>query len=141
MQDRPVAQKRNSASYAISQRIQRAFGKQLQEARERKGTLQKVLAAELDLSRTSISNIERGTHRIFLDQVYAAAHALGVEPVALLPSIAEIYDDMPIHTPPDDPLPSAAAAQARDVARTLQMGLSSEKRVRRPSSASSRHRR
>jgi transcriptional regulator with XRE-family HTH domain len=126
-----VAQKRNSASYAISQRLQRAFGKKLQQARESKGTLQKVLAAELGLSRTSISNIERGTQRIFLDQVYAAAHALGTEPHALLPSIADIYDDMPIHTPSDDPLSNAAAVQARDVVRTVQMGLSAEKRARR----------
>jgi transcriptional regulator with XRE-family HTH domain len=136
-----VAQKRDSASYAVSQRLQRAFGKKLQEARDRKGTLQKVLAAELGLSRTSISNIERGTQRIFLDQVYAAAHALVVEPVALLPSIADIYDDKAIHTPPDDPLSNAAAVQARDVVRTVQMGLSAEKRVRRPRHASSRRRR
>ena len=135
-----MALKRNSASYGISQRLQRAFGKKLQEARERKGTLQKVLAAELSLSRTSISNIERGTHRIFLDQVYAAAHALGVEPVALLPLIADVYDHMPIHTPPDDPLSNAAAVQARDVARTVQMGLSVEKRAPRRGRASSKHR-
>jgi transcriptional regulator with XRE-family HTH domain len=140
VQNAPVAQKRSPAKYATSQRLQRAFGKKLQEARERTGTLQKVLAAELGLSRTSISNIERGTHRIFLDQVYAAAYALGVEPVALLPSIADIYDDMPIHTPADDPLSHAAAVQARDIARTVQMGLSTENRARRPRYASSRHR-
>jgi transcriptional regulator with XRE-family HTH domain len=135
-----VAHKRDSASYAISQRLQRAFGKKLQEARACKGTLHKLLAAELGLSRTSVSNIERGTQRIFLDQVYTAAHALGEDPVALLPSIADIYDEMPVHTPPDDPLSNAAAVQARDVARTVQMGLSAEKRPRRLRYASSRHR-
>ena len=136
-----MAQKRDSGSYAVSQRLQRAFGKKLQEVRDRKGTLQKVLAAELGLSRTSISNIERGAQRIFLDQVYAAAHALSVEPVALLPSIADIYDDMPVHTPPDDPLSNAAAVQARDIVRTVQMGFSAETRQRRSGHASSRRRR
>jgi transcriptional regulator with XRE-family HTH domain len=133
-----VARKRDGNSYAVSQRLQRAFGKKLQEVRERKGALQKVLADELGLSRTSVSNIERGTHRVFLDQVYGAARALGVDVATLLPSISDIYTEAPIHTPSDDPLPDAAAVQARDVARTVQMDFGNERRSRRPGSTSGR---
>ena len=119
----------------MSRRVQRAFGTRLKDARRRKSALQKILAGELGLSRTSISNIERGTHRIFLDQVYAAAKALDVDVVELLPPLSEIYNPTEIHTASDDPLSHVAAARAREVVRTVQEGLvRSEERRRKNAS-------
>lgn len=115
----------------MSRRVQRAFGARLQDVRRRKAALQKILAGQLGLSRTSISNIERGTHRIFLDQVYAAAKALDVDVTELLPPLSEIYNPTDIHTASDDPLSHTAAASAREVVRTVQEGLVRAKARRR----------
>lgn len=120
---RLLSQRRPDRSYETSRRIQRAFGMRLKQAREAKGGLQKILADQLGLSRTSISNIERGTHRVFLDQVYAAAHALRVEVTDLLPPVSEVYAEFGVHAASDDPLPDAAAVNAREVARSIQMGI------------------
>ena len=117
-----MSQKRPDGSYEVSRRVQREFGMRLQEVRRRKSGLQKILAGQLGLSRTSISNIERGTHRVFLDQVYAAAHALGVEVMELLPPVSEVYTPPEIHTVSDDPLSDMTAARAMEVARTIQDG-------------------
>lgn len=135
-----MARKRDGTSYLASQRLQSAFGRKLQDVREQKGILQKVLADKLGLSRTSISNIERGTHRVFLDQVYAAARALGEEPASLLPPLAEIYSDLLIHTPSDDPLSNAAAIQAQDVVRHVQKDLAEKHQVARGRSDRDRRR-
>jgi len=107
----------------VSRRVQRSFGARLKEARKGKLELQKVLGDRLSLSRTSISNIERGTHRVFLDQVYAAAHALGVDIADLLPPLSDIYAPVELHTPFDDPLSDTAAAHAKEVALTVQQDL------------------
>ena len=117
-----MSQKRPDGSYEVSRRVQRAFGTRLKEARRGK-SLQKNLAEQLGLSRTSISNIERGTHRVFLDQVYAAAHALGVEVADLLPPVSEIYSSVEVHTASDDPLSGQAVARAVAIARTVQEDL------------------
>lgn len=81
--------------------MQRFFGSRLQAVR-RGGLQQRVtqdaLAEALEVSRTSVSNIERGRHRVFLDQVYAAAHALGVEVTELLPTMEEVFPDAAIST-------------------------------------------
>jgi len=118
---RSVSRRRDDQSYELARRIQRAFGVRLQTARARKGSLQKVLAGHLNLSRTSISNIERGTHRVFLDQVYAAAYALGVEVTDLVPTVAEIYASERVHTASDNPLPEKVAREADHVAKTIQL--------------------
>lgn len=119
----PLSQRRPARSYEASRRVQRAFGARLKQVREAKGGLQKVLADHLCLSRTSVSNIERGTHRVFLDQVYTAAHALGVEVTDLLPSTTEVFAEVEVHTASDDPLSASAATNALEIARTIQSGL------------------
>ena len=118
-----VSRKRASQSYELSYRVQRAFGARLQQIRKRRGSLQKILADHLGLSRTSVSNIERGTHRVFLDQVYVAAYALGVDVSELLPPISNIFATPGIHTASDDPLPADAAARADRIAKTVQREL------------------
>jgi transcriptional regulator with XRE-family HTH domain len=124
----------------MSRRVQRAFGARLKDVR-RGRTLQKNLADQLGLSRTSISNIERGTHRIFLDQVYAAAHALGVELIELLPPVSDIYSAVKIHTASDDPLPDLATARAIEVARNVQENLAKRGSNERRLGPVSKHRR
>ncbi|NOT09559.1 MAG: helix-turn-helix transcriptional regulator [Gemmatimonadales bacterium] len=77
----------------MSQKVQHAFGKRLRELRSlaHPKISQDVLAETLQVSRTSISNIENGRHRVFLDQVYAAAARLGVQVHELLPPEEDIF--------------------------------------------------
>ena len=76
---------------AFIKKLQTAFGKKLKaQRRTSNAPKQEVLADALDVTRTTISNIENGKHRVFLDQVYLAAEALGVPVTSLLPEIDAI---------------------------------------------------
>lgn len=93
---RPMSRRRTGEGTALNQRVQRAFGQRLKEARKRdirRRVNQDELAEALEISRTSVSNIERGRHRVFLDQVYVAARTLGVEVRDLLPSVDEVFSE------------------------------------------------
>lgn len=70
--------------------IQEAFGHRLRAERLRRGIGQKVLASGLRISRTTVSNLERGVQRPYLDQVYAAAQILGITAAELLPAEADL---------------------------------------------------
>lgn len=64
--------------------IYRVFGSRLREAREQADVTQEELARRVDLSRTSITNIEKGRQRILLHQVLNLAGALNVDPAQLM---------------------------------------------------------
>lgn len=95
---------RTGASRDIARRVQLEFGKRLKRAREEKGLKQLALASKLGLTRTSISNIERGEQRIFLDLAYEAAAFLGIEVAALIPPVSEVVVMPRIHSVADAPL-------------------------------------
>lgn len=65
--------------------LYRAFGRALRSAREDAELTQKQLAERVGLSRTSVTNIERGSQHVALHQLFLFAAAVGVEPSALLP--------------------------------------------------------
>jgi transcriptional regulator with XRE-family HTH domain len=81
---------------------------------------QDALAVALDVSRTSISNIERGHHRVFLDQVYAAARELGVDISDLLPTMEEVFPSSELRTSPDAMVSAQSVLTVTDLARTIQ---------------------
>lgn len=62
-----------------------AFAERLRDIRRQKALSQDALARRADLSRTSITNIERSRQHVSLDVLYRLADALGVEPQELLP--------------------------------------------------------
>jgi len=65
----------------------KAFGKLLRLKREqRDGLTQEKLGLLIGLSRTSITNIEKGRQHISLHQLFVLAEALKVRPEALLPA-------------------------------------------------------
>lgn len=66
-----------------------------------------------------MSNIERGRHRIFLDQVYIAAKELGVPVTDLLPAPDDVFTQAPINTAPDVSINPKAAQAIAEVARTV----------------------
>ena len=64
----------------------RQFGQLLAQVRRKQGISQEMLADELGLSRTSITNIEKGRQPIQLHSLYLIARLLSVELKELLPS-------------------------------------------------------
>ena len=76
---------------AANQLFYRQFGQLLAETRRKKGISQELLADELGLSRTSITNIEKGRQPVQLYSLYCIARLLEVELKDLLPS-PRIFD-------------------------------------------------
>lgn len=69
-----------------TQSFYNAVGNLIRKARERAGISQERLAAEINLTRTSITNIEKGRQKIMLHTLVEIARILNVEPSSLLPS-------------------------------------------------------
>jgi transcriptional regulator with XRE-family HTH domain len=65
--------------------LYREFGRQFREARKEAGLTQKHVAERVGLTRTSVTNIERGRQHISLHQLYLLAAAVGRQPAELLP--------------------------------------------------------
>jgi transcriptional regulator with XRE-family HTH domain len=70
------------------------FGSNLRAARKRAGLTQRELADRINLTRTSVTNIERGTQRIALHQLFDLAAAVGDKPVDLLPALQPNLRDL-----------------------------------------------
>lgn len=68
-----------------SDELYEAVGERIAHARRARGLTQDALAAEVSLTRTSITNIERGRQRVPLHVLWVIATALHVSPVSLLP--------------------------------------------------------
>jgi transcriptional regulator with XRE-family HTH domain len=79
----------------VDQLFYRQFGQLLAEVRRKQGISQEMLADELGLSRTSVTNIEKGRQPIQLHSLYLIARLLSVELKELLPS-PQVFD-MPYH--------------------------------------------
>jgi DNA-binding XRE family transcriptional regulator len=60
-------------------------GRRVRLARERAGMTQDALAGRVSLSRTSVTNIEKGRQKILLHTLWNMADALGVTPEVLMP--------------------------------------------------------
>jgi transcriptional regulator with XRE-family HTH domain len=63
-------------------------GRRVRLARERVGLTQDALAMCVTLSRTSVTNIEKGRQKVLLHTFFSLAEALSIEPAALLPDAA-----------------------------------------------------
>lgn len=101
----------------VVQQVAKAFGSQLQRTRRARGWKQDAFAKAFGVSRTTVSNIERGAQRIFLDQVYRAASILGVPVDTLLPQAHLIVSDPIMHAAADAPI---TRSMARTLARTVE---------------------
>lgn len=118
----------------MCRRLQKEFGERLHKARRAKGDMQKTLAVGMGLSRTSISNIECGAQRVYLDQVFQAAHLLETTVDELLPGLYVVFPSPAIRTSADDPLTPKVAAEAKRVLRSV---IGDPKKALRPSSKTS----
>lgn len=73
----------------------KVFGAMLSDARRKGQISQQKLASSLGLTRTSVTNIEKGRQPIQLHSLYVIAKALRVEVKELLPSESALVTDQP----------------------------------------------
>jgi transcriptional regulator with XRE-family HTH domain len=102
--------------------VLKQFGRRLKAAREARDVKQQDLSDALQLSRTTVSNLERGTQRVFLDQVYDCAIILGADLNDLLPDVADVKSKPTVTASPDDPL----TRDAQDMAVAMIENIKSE---------------
>jgi len=76
------------------QRLYQEFGQLLRESRISAELTQQEVANRVGLTRTSITNIERGTQHISLHQLFLLADAVGKDPTELLPSGELTLEDL-----------------------------------------------
>jgi transcriptional regulator with XRE-family HTH domain len=93
------------------------FGRLLRQSRTNAGLTQSQVAERVGLSRTSITNMEKGRQHVLLHQLFLLASAVGVTPSDLLPhgraALEELLPQRAIHALPEN-------AQDRDfVVRVL----------------------
>jgi transcriptional regulator with XRE-family HTH domain len=82
-------------SQGFEKSLYQAFGSMLAAARKRRKKSQQALADELGLTRTSITNIEKGRQRLQLHTLYLIARSLKLEVTDLLPSPAALKSAQP----------------------------------------------
>jgi transcriptional regulator with XRE-family HTH domain len=74
-------------------RLNILFGAKLSSLRRARGISQSELGKKLDLSRTTIANLERGIQNVQLHQVFTLAEALDADPGTLIPSWIEVVPE------------------------------------------------
>ena len=86
------------------------FGERVRKHRQRLGLSQEDLGMKVRLSRTSITNIERGRQKILLHQLFSLADALEVTPQALLPETGSLVTRVAIN----EKLPKGLSIQEKE---------------------------
>jgi len=85
----------NTRVIAAMDALYAAFGQRLRQARKAAGLSQTALADHVQLSRTSICNIEAGRQHVSLDLLYRIAEALSTAPMGLLPVVPTSLPELP----------------------------------------------
>ena len=67
-------------------------GQRIQDIRKEYNISQQELADVLNLSRTSVSNIENGRHPIFLHHIYTIAEKFSIPLEKILPSVFDVQN-------------------------------------------------
>lgn len=121
-----MRQQKGSRTGPLARRIAKQFGRRLKEVRTEKKMAQDVFATALGVSRTTASNIERGSQRLYLDQVYKSAEILGVAISILLPDQRQIGRDSQVHAASDSPLTLAEERRFAKVVEQIESGQNRE---------------
>jgi len=99
--DTPVADEAPTAVEAFGMgEFYRQVGQRIRNLRQKKTDLtQESLAQSVGLTRTSLTNIEKGRQKILLHTFSRIAAALGVSPIELLPQGSGILEKMGVDVP------------------------------------------
>jgi transcriptional regulator with XRE-family HTH domain len=95
--------------------ICKRFGKLLAGRRTESGMSQEAFAKAVGLSRTSITNIERGRQPVSLHTLYFMADILGVEPADLLPPATKNTVALALTGQPDSKLTAQEKEQLEEL--------------------------
>ncbi|MBX3151506.1 helix-turn-helix transcriptional regulator [Candidatus Obscuribacterales bacterium] len=95
------------------------IGKRLQKKRASLGMTQSELAVKVDLSRTSIANIEAGNQNAPLHVIYEIGLTLGLKPSELFPSFEEITSPLEVGDAIAQKMAGAGSDKAANVVRSL----------------------
>lgn len=99
----------------------REVGNRIREFRAKKGISQKAIADTVNLSRTSLTNIEKGRQKMLLHTFVEIASALGISATELFPAANSGLEIVGVDLPPNLP------PEQRDfVERTLNPALHHE---------------
>ncbi|MDI6716719.1 MAG: helix-turn-helix transcriptional regulator [Actinomycetota bacterium] len=93
-----------------SKELYEEVGRRIRKAREKRNLTQERLAELISLTRTSITNIERGNQKLLLHTLYDIASTLGVDPHSLLPKEPDSSYSMQLR----DSLPSDLSEAERE---------------------------
>jgi len=129
-----MAKRREHRHLQLCERLQKGFGERLKSAREARGEMQKTLANGMGLSRTTISNIERGLQRIYLDQAFQAAALLDIAVIELLPPMESVIKEPTILVVADDRLSIEAEIEVARVSDAVRSRPRSAMKTKRFSS-------
>lgn len=94
--------------------LYQAVGRRVRQAREGRRMTQEALAKRIKMTRTSITNIERGRQKLLLHTLMDIASALSVEPSVLLPARSSASEEQI-----EAALPEALSPKAREWIRSL----------------------
>lgn len=90
---RPLTKASPTASFGREQ-LYRELGAKIRLFREKKGMTQGELAEGVGLTRTSLTNIEKGRQKILLHTLMDFSEVLAVDAKDLLPSVGKAYDPL-----------------------------------------------
>jgi transcriptional regulator with XRE-family HTH domain len=76
----------------FADRVNFLFGERLARARRARRVSQENLGKRVNLSRTTIANLERGAQNVQLYQLFALARALDADPLELIPDRQELQE-------------------------------------------------
>ncbi len=79
---------------AENQEFYRELGRRIREAREKSHLTQEALAVEVSLTRTSVTNIEKGRQQLLVHTLVEISRALNVAPESLLPESQSSTEDL-----------------------------------------------
>lgn len=96
-------QQRSAPGIVLRDQFYRDVGSRIKALREAKNFSQRAIAESVGLSRTSLTNIERGRQKLLLHTFSDIAAALGVTPVELFPKARGNAEIIPISLPKDLP--------------------------------------
>lgn len=69
-----------------SEQVYRTVGERIRDERKRQNITQDELASQVGLTRTSITNVEKGRQKLLLHTLIQIANILGIPPARLLPT-------------------------------------------------------
>lgn len=79
---------------AEKQIFYRELGRRIREAREKSNLTQEALAVKVSLTRTSVTNIEKGRQQLLVHTLVDISSALNVAPESLLPTLQALTEEL-----------------------------------------------